>query len=329
MKLKKYIALILSVLSLVSLLAGCNSTSSTQTPPAQPNTAEPAVAPVATLSPKERWGIDKLVIVLMPGEDTPEVTYTRNVFDEALSEFLGMPVEEYHATNYSAMVEAMRTGHAHVGSFGPFAYVHAVDRAGAECFAVSSVDGTHGYYSHIIVRTESDIYTLDDLAGRTFGFVDPESTSGNIVPSNEILNYFADSMPDLTFESLHINGRFFESVMFTGSHANSCQGVNMGDVDAAAVTSTTVASQIKNGLVEEGALRTIFISPLIPASPLAIQKDLPQELKDLIINFFLTWDDQEFWDIRNSSNPQTRYWPVQDSEYDYIRELRDKYDLTD
>ena len=312
-KLIKLIALPLSVILLSALLFGC-----------APQTSALADGPQ---SPEERWGIDKLIIVLMPGEDTPEVAYTRNMFDDALSEALmGLPVEEYHATNYSAMIEAMRTGHAHVGSFGPFAYVHAAERSGAECFAVTSVDGTHGYTSLIVTHVDTGIHTMDDLKGRTFGFVDPESTSGNIVPSNEILNHFADVMPDLTFDDLHINGRFFESVMFTSTHANSMQGVYKMDVDAVAVTNGTLESQINNGQVEEDKIRIIHESPRIPNSPLAIQKDLPQDLKDLVINFFLEWDDEEFWGVRGTT-AGTLYWPVEDHEYDYIRELRDKFDL--
>lgn len=311
----KLIALLLCTTVLSTLLLGCVTRTD----------ALKASSP----DPKERWGIDKLVIVLMPGEDTPEVAYTRNLFDDALSEALmGLPVEEYHATNYSAMIEAMRTGHAHVGNFGPFAYVHAVERSGAECFAISSADGTHGYSSMIITHVDSGIYTLDDLKGRTFGFVDPESTSGNIVPSNEILNHFSESLPDLSFEDLHINGRFFESAMFTGTHANSVQGAFMKDIDAAAVASSTLTSQINSGQVDEDKLRVIHNSPRIPASPMAIQKDLPQELKDLILKFFYEWEDEEFWSIR-SSTQGTKYWPVYDNEYDYIRELRDKFDLTD
>ena len=274
------------------------------------------------------WGLDKLIIVLLPGEDDPEVAYTRNLFDTALEEAIGIPVEEYHATNYSACIEAMRTGHAQVANLGPFAYVHAVDRAGAECFAVPSTDGSHGYYSHIITHADTDINTLADLEGREFGFVDPESASGNIVPSNEILKYFSLSNPDLSFEDLHINGRFFSSVLFTGNHANSVQGVYMKDVEAAAVASTTLSSQIRNGQVEEEKIRIIYTSPLIPSSPFCMKSDLPPELKDLIKQFFYDWDNEEFWAIR-SSTPGTKYWPVDDQDYDYVRELRDKFDLTD
>jgi phosphonate transport system substrate-binding protein len=276
---------------------------------------------------KERWGLDKLVIVLMPGEDDESIVETRDIFDKALSEkLMGLPVEEYRATDYSAMTEAMKTGFAHVGQFGPFAYTYAVDRAGAEALVVSGTDGTHGYYSYLITHVDSGITSLDDLKGRSFGFVDPESASGNIVPSNEILNYFQESMPELTFDDLHINGNFFSAAAFTGSHANSVQGVFHRDIDAAGVSSTTLNNQIKNGLVEADKIKIIHTSPLIPSSPYAIQKDLPQELKDLIKQFFLDWDDEDFWDART---PGARFIEANDKDYDYTRELRDKFDLKD
>ena len=303
MKLKKCIALLLSVVSLTILFSACAKKDETN-----------------------KWGIDKLVIVLGPGEDTPDVIETRNVFDKALSEWLGIPVEEYRGTDYSAAIEAMRTGHAQVAQLGPFAYIHAVERAGAECIVTTGIDGAHGYYSYIVVHVDSDIMSMDDIVGRSFGFVDPESASGNIVPSNEILNYFADSHTDLTFDDLHMNGKFFSSAVFTGNHSNSIQGVLRGDIDVAGISSSTLTREINNGNVDPEKLRILHISPLIPSSPIAVQKDLPEDLKALIKEFFLAWDDKDFWDIRTKGG---RYISVEDYEYAYTRELRDKYNLSD
>lgn len=277
-------------------------------------------------NPAERWGISELIIVLMPGEDSANTVETRNVFDEALSEKLGIPVKEYRATDYSSMVEAMRTGYAHVGQFGPFAYVHAVERAGAEALVAVERNGLYGYYSLLVTHADSGIASLGDLKGRSFGFVDPESASGNIVPSNEILNHFHASEPNLSFDDLHVNGKFFSSVTFTGNHQNSLQGVYRKDIDAAGISSNTLANEVKNGNVDEKQIRVIHTSPLIPSSPFAIQKDMPQELKDLITEFFLEWDDEAYWEARSAGG---KYVKVDPAAYDYIRELRDKYDLTD
>ena len=316
MKSKKSFLLLTSILCLgLSLfVSGCTSKASASNG-LDPNSSDP----------QKRWGIDKLVIVLMPGEDSENVIETRNIFDEALSErLMGLPVEEYRATDYSAMTEAMRNGFAHVGQFGPFAYTHAADRAGAEAMVVSGTDGSHGYYSYFITHVDSDIYSIADLEGCSFGFVDPESASGNIVPSNEILNHYQETHPDLTFDDLHVNGKFFNAATFTGSHPNSIQGVYRRDIDAGGVTSNTYNTQVRNGLIDPALIRIFHVSPLIPASPYAIQKELPQELKDMIKQFFLDWDDEDYWESRL---PGARYIEVDDSEFAYTRELRDKFDL--
>ena len=68
---------------------------------------------------------------------------------------------------------------------------------------------------------------MEDLQGKTFSFVDPESTSGNVVPCNELLNAFPDL--GLTFDDLHTDGKFFKSAMFAGTHPGSMQAVIQGN----------------------------------------------------------------------------------------------------
>ena len=59
------------------------------------------------------------------------------------------------------------------------------------------------------------------------------------------------------------------------------------------MASSTYENQIEEGLVNEEDLRIIHESPDIPGSPIAIQKDLPQELKDKVKEFLLNYDDPE------------------------------------
>ena len=277
----------------------------------------------------EKWGLKEFTLVLLPGEDSPENVKVREVFAQDLSEYLGIKVNEYRATDYSAMIEGMRTGEVQLANFGPFSYVHAVERSGAECIAVQATDGKSGYQSYIVTQKDSDINSLEDLEGKSFAFVDPESTSGNVVPCNEILNAFPEK--GLTFDDLHLNGTFFGSVMFAGNHSNSLQGVAKGDVDAAAVSSSTYTNEILNGNVGEDQVKIIHESPNIPSSPWAIQKDLPQELKDKVTEFFLNYDNEEYFypKGKKADDPEKSFIAIEDSEYDYIRELRDKFNLTD
>ena len=49
-----------------------------------------------------------------------------------LSEALGIPVEGFVSSDYTALVTAMQTGQAQIAALPPFGLVQAVDTAGAE-----------------------------------------------------------------------------------------------------------------------------------------------------------------------------------------------------
>ncbi len=268
------------------------------------------------------YGLDEFIMVLIPGEDTEKSVQLRDNMAEAMSEAIGIPVTIYRATDYSAAVEAMRTGKAQLAGFGPFSYVVARERSGAECLVVTGTNGQMGYYSYIITRADSGIETLADLKGKSFSFVDPESTSGNVIPTDSIINALPEL--NLTFDDLHTDGVFFSTAMFAGTHPSSIQAVIQGNVDAGAVSSGTYANQLEKGNFKDGDLKILFQSALIPGSPIAIQKDLPQELKDKVRDFLLSYDDDEYF-----GSPDKRYIAVSDSDYDYLAELKDKYGLSD
>lgn len=48
--------------------------------------------------------------------------------------------------------------------------------------AVDDKDQSRGYHSVVIVKADSPYKTLDDLKGKAFGFADPDSTSGYLIP---------------------------------------------------------------------------------------------------------------------------------------------------
>ncbi|MDR1505481.1 MAG: PhnD/SsuA/transferrin family substrate-binding protein, partial [Treponema sp.] len=72
----------------------------------------------------------ELVMCYLPNEATEEYAEYRGMVQGELSAFLGIKVTEVNAADYNAVVEAMRTGHADIASFGPVTYVQAVERAG-------------------------------------------------------------------------------------------------------------------------------------------------------------------------------------------------------
>jgi phosphonate transport system substrate-binding protein len=124
---------------------------------------------------------------LFGGDDAEETLRNAEPMKKLLQESLGMPVEIYTGTSYSAVIEAMRANRVDAMTVGPFAYILAVQEAKAEALAVSisSTAQNAVYDSTILPYYESVVFTkkgnginkIDDIKGKGFNFVDPASTS--------------------------------------------------------------------------------------------------------------------------------------------------------
>ncbi|MDR2768831.1 MAG: phosphate/phosphite/phosphonate ABC transporter substrate-binding protein [Treponema sp.] len=270
-------------------------------------------------------GPEELVMCYLPNEASEELAEYRSALQGELSAALGITVTEINAADYNAVVEAMRTKHADIVYYGPVSYVQAAERAGAEAMVTPAVFGDKsraGYTSKIIVKAGSSIKTLEDLRDKTFAFVDPASTSGNYVPTLELMNTFSG----MTNEDFHTNGKFFSSVTFSGKHQNGLQGVINGDIDAAPIASDILAAEIAAGRARESDFVVIHESPKIPSSPIAIRSDLPQDLKEKVKRFLLGYKDPSYFQYMLGLSPEQKPEFVEafDGDYDYVRDLMAK-----
>jgi ABC-type phosphate/phosphonate transport system substrate-binding protein len=59
-----------------------------------------------------------------------------------------------------------------------------------------NLDGSIGYHSIGFARVDSGVTSLDDMEGKVFGFGDPNSTSGYLIPSIEIPQYKDGMIPE-------------------------------------------------------------------------------------------------------------------------------------
>jgi phosphonate transport system substrate-binding protein len=94
-------------------------------------------------------------------------------------------------------------------------YVLANQRCGVQVAASAVRNGWNVYWAQYIVRRDSDIYDLGDLAGKTWGYGDPGSTSGYVVPAVE----------------MQAKGIVPGSEVQTGGHNQTVLAVYNGEVD--------------------------------------------------------------------------------------------------
>ena len=314
---RKLLALTLSALMTAGLLAGCSAASSTAE---AGGTASAAGTAAETGNPGGEDGV--FTIAYAPNESNTEAADARNGLAEDLGAVLGCEVEEIQASDYNAIIEALRTGSADMAYMGSQALALGVERTDLEPIVMKAEDGDPEkaiYHSVFITNAaNTDINSIEDIKGRTMAFVDPDSTSGNLVPTAEIIQAFPDD--GLNSDMLHTNGDFFEAVSFSGSHQAGLQAVIKGDVDVAPISDQILASEIANGNAAEGDVKVIHESGAIPAEAMVVAEHVDQETRDTLTDFLTSYDNEEYFtDVIKV--PGARFIECDMSDYEDIIEL--------
>lgn len=237
-------------------------------------------------------------IAYAPNESTTDSTDARSTLAKDLGKVINMEVKEIQASDYTAIIEAMRTGKADMAYMGALAVAMGAERAGVTPIVMKAPNGDKAqavYHSVFVTQKDnSEINSIKDFKGKTIAFVDPDSTSGNLVPTSEIMKAFPDL--HLTNEKIHTNGEFFEAVSFSGKHQAGLQAVIKGDVDIVPISDQIMASEFKNGNADENAVKVVHSSAAIPAEAMVVSKTVNEDLKKTLTKFLVGYNNKDYFD---------------------------------
>jgi phosphonate transport system substrate-binding protein len=219
------------------------------------------------------------------------------------------------ATDYRGSIEALKFNKAQIGQLGPKGYIEASNNNYANVEPVVQLqhtNGSLGYRSCLIVHADADLFSPEDIAGKTFAFSDPNSTSGYLVP----MTFF------LTEMDIDPKG-YFSKLTFSGSHEASILAVANKKVDVASTNLPDIQQMTLEGKVPRGVVRVIWVSKLIPNDPIVVRKDLPDSLKQAI---------QQALTTMKTRNPEAfgaggawigGFVKVDEAKYQIIRDLNE------
>ena len=257
----------------------------------------------------------ELTFALLSTESAPEVTRRWGPVLAQLEKDLGIKVKHVMASDYRGTIEALKFKKAEIGHLDPKAYVEATNDNYANVEPVVQVrlaNGSLGYRSCLIVHADSDIFSPEDIGGKTFAFNDPNSTSGYLVPMTMFLN------------EMGINPKaYFSKLTFSGSHEASILAVTNKKVEVASTNLPDVQQLTREGKVPRGALRIIWVSELIPNDPIVVRKDLPESLRQAIQASLASMKEQHPEAFAEGGAFIGGFQKVDDAKYQVIRELNE------
>lgn len=261
--------------------------------PVPPNCAKLSDAPTAAAG--ALGSPDKaIVITFVPSGDTGKITKAGTAIADCLSEMTGLTFKMEVGTSFAASIEAMGAEKAQVGFLNTFSALLGNAKYGIfpvliaiRKYSTNDVDpdkalvGTPEpfYKAQFMANVASGIKGFADLKGKTFCFVDPNSTSGYIVPN--IMLKAEGINPDTDFKA----------VTMAGGHDKVAIAVYKGDCDAGVSfinTLTDTSYKLYETFPDIATKVTIFAdSGRIPNDGMQFIKTLDPKLQAVIIEGLL------------------------------------------
>jgi phosphonate transport system substrate-binding protein len=232
---------------------------------------------LVSCSPKKDSG-PTLVMGFTPAESSEKVMSNGKVISDIIEKETGVKVKTFVATDYTALVEAMRSGQVDIAWLAPFAFVLAEKNSGAKVLLKSVRHGQASQYSAIIVKENSPYKKIEDLKGKTIAWTDPSSSSGHIVPKSALIAQGID--PDT----------FFKKQTWAGSHESLVMAVVNGTVDAGATytddpegkTGSWTKYEQNSGETGGVKLHAIYVTPPMPSDTVAASKKYADEHPEML-----------------------------------------------
>lgn len=198
---------------------GTDTTAAATTQPAE-TTAPPetTTAPEPTVGSEAEVGTEDnpIQVLFVPSVSAEEIVAGGELLAETLNAATGLTFAVDVPASYAATVEEICANPAQTIGFIPAqAYVLASELCGADIQLKSGRFGYTEYWAQYLVARDSDYETLEDLAGASWAYPDPGSTSGYLVPAGQLQNL----------------GVEWGDVVETGSHDGSVRAVYNGEAD--------------------------------------------------------------------------------------------------
>jgi phosphonate transport system substrate-binding protein len=261
-----------------------------------------------------------LVIGAFVGEGPEEFIDRYAGVEKYLQKKLGMKVNVILTTDYTSLIESLRSKKIHMAYLSPFAYVLSYNRGDYKPIITIGDNGKpYTYRSIIVTHKNSGLKSMQDVKAKskelTLSFTDPASTSGHLIPRAY-----------LTLQGLDPATAFRET-LFASSHAASVMTVHSGKIDIGCTYQAALHKLITNGSIKKGEIITLWTSDPAVNSPIVVRTDINEDFVKRIQEAYLEFPKEDSVGWQNylsqlfTNTENLDYNIAYDSMYNGIREI--------
>jgi len=261
---------------------------------------------------------DSLTFAMVPTEETVAELELYSPVTDRMAKLTGKKIAFFMPTSYASVVEGLLSHFVDVAVLGPYTYIIANSKdPTVEVFATYAKRPGHmqeegpGYRGVLISKKGTKYTSIKSLKGSIVGLTDPGSTSGNLMPRVAFTKVIGMELE-----------KFFDKVVYTGSHELSTVAVVQGKVDAAFVASHRFDNVVNKGQATLEGVNVLWQSDPIPQDPFVYRSTLCSDIKAKIRETFLDLKgkpgSKQFLDNVKSNT----FVEMSSDDYNIIRDLK-------
>lgn len=223
----------------------------------------------------------ELTFAVVPTDDSEALERSFLPIVAAIEEATGIPTRIEAVSSNAGVIEAQVAERVDIATYGAFSYYLAKDVADVTPVAKDQrtpEPGSGAVQSLGVTKPDSDITSIEDVAGRDVCFTDAASSTGYLAAAAGLVEAGIDPEDDI-------------NPLFVGSHDVAVTQMIAGDCDIAFVAATFVTTILPaRGVIADGDTKTVWTSEDIPGTPLVVGNWLGDDLKKQITDAVLEYN---------------------------------------
>lgn len=232
----------------------------------------------------------------------------------------GCDMDYVFYSNYEQLVSALLAGQIDIAWNSPLAWVDAQIRSGKTCRAIAMRDTDRDRCTHILVRADSEINSIQDLKGKTLATGAQDSPQATLIPIRLLQD--AGLEPGTDFQVKRFDVLVGKHGDHVGGELDALKCLISGEADASCVLDLNWALWSSDGTADPGKLKVLATTPVFDHCVFAVREnfDADQEAHWLMVLHSMSYDNPEHKEMMDMEGLKTwmegrttGFWQLEDA----------------
>lgn len=180
-------------------------------------------------------------------------------------------------SNYELQVEALLKGQIDIAWDSPLAWVDTVRQSNGACRAIAMRDTDRDRQTHILVRADSGIDTIEQLRGKVVATGAKDSPQATLIPIGMLQRAGLEPGKEFTVKRFDVLvGKHGDHV---GGERDALEALKSGEVDACCVLDLNWGLWSSDGTADTTKIKVLATTDKFDHCVFAVRSDFPEELE--------------------------------------------------